>query len=106
MGSLFFSFVGAPIFLVFGGVPFSWFLVGSLFFGFLVGSLFFVFGGVPIFWFLVGPLFLGLWWGPYLLVFCVVFLFFVLCVFILCIVYPMLPVSLDYPFVIAPFGFL
>ena len=35
-----------------------------------------------------------------LLVFCVVF--YVLLVFVLCLVYPMLPISLDCPFLIAP----
>ena len=45
----------------------------------------------------------GFWWWSVLLIFlalCVVF--FALLVFVLCIVYPMLPVSLDFPFLIAP----
>ena len=39
------------------------------------------------------------------LLFCVVFLLFVLFVFVLCLTYPMLPVSLYYPFFYCPFGF-
>lgn len=35
---------------------------------------------------------------------CVVF--FVMFVFVLCLMFPMLPVSLAHPFLIAPFGFL
>ena len=44
------------------------------------------------------------WWDPcysYVLFLCCVFLF-VLFVFVLCLVYPMLPVSLDCSFLIAP----
>ena len=37
------------------------------------------------------------------LVFCV--LFFLLFVLVMCLVCPMLPVSLDFPFLIAPLGF-
>jgi hypothetical protein len=40
------------------------------------------------------------------LVFCVVLCFYVLFVFVLCLVCPMLPVSLDCPILIFPFGFL
>ena len=47
----------------------------------------------------------GCWYGSVLLiflVFCVVLCFGVLFIFILCVVCPMLPVSLDCPFLIAP----
>jgi hypothetical protein len=53
------------------------------------------------------------WWGLccptfYFPMLCgVLFRFvFVLFVFVLCLVFPVLPMSLDYPFLIAPFGFL
>jgi hypothetical protein len=42
------------------------------------------------------------WWSVLLIFLALCVVFFALFVFVLCIVYPMLPVSLDFPFLIAP----